>query len=217
MQACSDGNVNAVTSSAFQANYDRIFDWEQRAARAIAHSVVTPRPIGVWEFLIPLIFIFSFMKTRQARDLFVQNFMFTRKLALDGALDEVGAGDSRKDVMSRIRRRTSELLESLEGQDIYSEEIRHEQMGEIEVLIGHYGSLLQAAGDDVYALVRQVYPTPAAYREFLARLREAEQRVALAARQSLGENIDETILQRLRDAADRVRAAAVERIYFPGA
>jgi len=192
--------------------YKNILSKEQLLAKAMAVSVVKAKPITVWEVTIPIIFIFSFMRLKSSREIFTQNFLFTKKLALEAAFDMIKKGQPREEVMSRIEDKTSSLLTSVKD-GIYSEEIRRMQLKEIDLLIDHYCKLLKAEGKDYASLVINAYQHQKDYSTFLGQLKDVEKQVTHAARQTLGAQTDPEIVFRLEEAADRVRTAEAGKIF----
>ncbi len=196
----------------FKKKYDVISSRERAVAKSIALTVNKPRPISVWEVLIPIIFIISFMKSRSDRDIFSDNLLFTKNLALKAAYDMLQKHKTRESVTDRIKSQTGELLASIPD-NIYSDNIRQEQLKEIDLLIDHYFRLLQAEGNDYDDLVRQAYGHRADYAAFTDQLKNAEKAVARAARQTLGARADTAMAARIEDAANLTRTAEIDRIF----
>ncbi|MEF9426912.1 MAG: NF038143 family protein [Candidatus Mariimomonas ferrooxydans] len=192
--------------------YKSILTREQSLARAVAISVVKAKPITVWEVTIPIIFILSYMRRKSSREIFTQNFLFTKNLAMEAALEIIKKGQPREEVMSRIEDKTSSLLTSVK-EGIYSEEIRQMQLKEIGLLIDHYCKLLKAEGKDCASLVINAYKSQKDYSTFLRQLKEAEKQVTHAARQTLGAQTDPEIVFRMEEATDRVRTAEAGKIF----
>ena len=180
-------------------------------AREMAHQVVQPRPIGVWDVLIPIVFILSFLDQRRRRQVFTQNFLFTRQLALDAAMEMVAEGSALEQALVPIRQKTDTLL--TEAEAVYTESIRDRQMEEIRLLMVHYQRLLGASGDRYETLVAQVYGTPQDYQAFLDRLHEAEDAVTAAARQSLGSRVDPVAARAMEKARALARKKEIERVF----
>ena len=65
--------------------YNIVLTRETNIARLIALKVIKPKPFTVWEVLIPILFIFGYMKSKEQREIFAQNLLFTKKLALSHA------------------------------------------------------------------------------------------------------------------------------------
>ncbi len=199
-------------SVSLKQKYDLILARERALANAVARSVVAPRPFGVWDFMIPMIFILNFMKNKQVRELFIQNYIFTKQLALQAAFDILKKELSRKEVLARIESKTGDILAS-EAQEIYSNEIRREQLKEIELLIDHYHKLLESDGNDYSSFVSKAYQNGHSYTIFLEQLLAAEKKVSAAAQQTLGDKADTTALSRIEAATARRRMAEVEKIF----
>ena len=183
-------------------------------ARAISASLIQSKPISVWEIMIPVIFILNFAKIKQSREVFIQNHMFTQNMALKAAFDMFKKGLSRQEVMDSIDSQTKKTLSSVPD-SIYSDEIRREQIKEIELLVDHYGKLFKADGEDYAALVVGAYQTRENYAAFFKQLKVAENDVMAAARRTLGDKADSSAAGRLEALTDRVRAARVEKIFNP--
>ncbi|MCG8376910.1 MAG: NF038143 family protein [Chlorobiales bacterium] len=172
------------------------------------------KPITVWEVLLPVLFIFNYARARVDRDIFVDNLLFTKELALSAAREMVEHGRDKEAALESARRSTEDLLAKVE-EEVYSARIRDEQLKEIELLADHYGRLLKAEGEDFETLVRNAYPSKDDYLEFLGRLKEIERAVGRAALETVGRKGDPAYVARMAEAIDRVRARALERI-FPG-
>jgi hypothetical protein len=175
--------------------------------------VIRSKPIGVWEFLIPIVFILHFMRNKQSRELFIQNYMFTKRLALDGAFKMLHKGLSREDVISGIEDKTRALLTAPETQGIYSETIRQQQMKEIDLLFGHYRTLLGAEGQEYDALMRSAYGSLKNYSIVHEQLKSAEKKVSDAARQTLGAKADVETLLKIEKATEEIRLSQIEKIF----
>jgi hypothetical protein len=199
--------------ASLKKKFDRIYDYERSIGRSVAMRVIRSKPIGVWEFLIPIVFILHFMRNKQSRELFIQNYMFTKRLALDGAFKMLHKGLSREDVISGIEDKTRALLTAPETQGIYSETIRQQQMKEIDLLFGHYRTLLGAEGQEYDALMRSAYGSLKNYSIFHEQLKSAEKKVSDAARQTLGAKADVETLLKIEKATEEIRLSQIEKIF----
>lgn len=199
-------------STGLKKKYEFILSRERRIAKSVALQAIKPKPFSVWEVLIPVIFILSYMRAKESREIFTQNLLFTKKLALEAAFDMVKKEQSREAVMARVGSQTESLLASVPA-DLYSDEIRREQIKEIDLLIDHYCKLIRAEGRDYAALVINAYPTKEAYWAFHQKLRSAEINVTEAARRTLGVQADSDMAARIEAATDRLRLAEVEQIF----
>jgi hypothetical protein len=194
--------------------YKIILKHERSMARAVAGSLIQPKPISVWEVMIPVIFILNFAKTKQSREVFIQNHLFTKNMALQAALDMFKKELNKQAVMENIESQTQKTLSSVPD-SIYSDEIRQEQIKEIALLIDHYGKLFKADGQNYACLVVSAYQTRENYAAFFRQLKAAENDVMMAARRTLGDQADSQAAGRLEELIDRIRVAGVEKIFNP--
>ena len=187
---------------------------ERRNANAVALQAIKPKPFSVWEVLIPVIFILGFMRSKEQRETFAQNLMFTKKMALEAAFEMLKKGQTKEAAMRRIASETQSLLSSIPN-NVYSDVIRQEQLAEIDLLIDHYCKLMQAEGSDYVALVADAYQTREDYAVFQDQLTLAESAVTRAARDTLGNQTDDQMAGRIETATDKIRQQEVETIYSP--
>ncbi len=192
--------------------FDIILSREQALAKSVALTALTPKPLSVWEVLIPILFILHYMKSKQDRDIFSQNLLFTKKLALEAAFAMLKNGQSKEAAVAGVDSKTKGLVSSVPD-GLYSEEIRSEQMKEIDYLIDHYCKLLEADGDDYGALIVNAYHRHDNYLAYLQGLKTAEDRVTRAARQTLGSRTDTQTLSRIKAATHKARTTQAERIF----
>ena len=181
-------------------------------AQGLALSLIRFKTLTVWEIMIPVIFILNYVKLKHSREIFVQNQMFTKKMALDAALDMKKKDASPETVMAQIQSKTKELVSSVPG-GIYSDDIRRQQLKEIDLLIDHFSQLLNAEGNDYASLVTYAYQTAADYSSFLEQLKSAENEVMAAARRTLGDQADMATAEKIESITDNMRAAEVKKIF----
>jgi hypothetical protein len=199
-------------STKLKKKFDVILGRERQMARSIAVQAIKPKPFSVWEVLIPVIFILSFMRSKEQRELFSQNLMFTKKMALEAALEMLNKTQTKEAVMRRILSETQQLLSSVPN-GLYSDAIRQKQLKEIDLLIDHYCKLMQAEGNDYGTLVANAYHTKEHYAIFQDKLTSVEQEVTRAARETLGNQTDDRIAARIETASDNFRRQEVETIF----
>lgn len=204
--------MDGISRKALDKRYRTILAQERSWAVSVARTVIRPRPISVWEFLIPVLLIFSFAKTKSEKEVIIQNLLFTKQLALKAALDMAKNGRNREEVVFSIEDKTSTLVNTVED-DIYSEEIRQKQLNEIHLLIDHYGRLLNAEGENYASLVINAYQAPESFTNFLAQLKALEKEVNLAAMQTLGSRADPEMVARMEETTDRVRMVVAQKIF----
>ena len=192
--------------------FDAILARERQTANSVALQAIKPKPFSVWEVLIPVIFILGFMRSREQRETFAQNLLFTKKMALDAAFEMLKKGQSKQAAMSRIASEMQSLLSSVPN-GVYSDAIRQKQLDEIDLLIDHYCRLMQAAGSDYAALVAEAYQTGEDYAAFQDKLALAESAVTRAARETLGRRADDQMVARIEKATENIRRQEIQEIY----
>ena len=198
--------------SDLKKKFEMILAHETATARSVALAVIQPKPFSVWEVLIPIIFIFGYMKSKETREVFAQNVLFTKKMAMQAAFDMLKKGQTRESVMERIRSKTREMISEIPG-GIYSAEIRREQLKEVDLLVDHYCRLLNSEGQDYDALVFNAYRTPQRLTDYFEQLQKAEESVGRAAHNTLGSNADTSTLDRMTAALRNIRLKFTEKIF----
>jgi biotin synthase-like enzyme len=192
--------------------YEAVLYHERSWARDVSVAAMRPKPLTVWEVVIPIFIIFSHMRLKGAREVFAQNLLFTKKLALDAALAMTKNGQSKPHAMSNLEEKTKALLASVED-GIYSEKIRQKQLEEVHLLIDHYCRLLQAEGEEYPTLVAHAYNTLNRYNSFLEELKGAEEEVNRAALKTLGSQADTETLSRIEAASYQMRLETARKIF----
>ena len=79
--------MRGILPTFVDTKYNIIRSEERRLAKAVAKKIAKMPEITVWAFMIPFIFVFSFLKYKRTTETFTLNFLFTKRLALDAALD----------------------------------------------------------------------------------------------------------------------------------
>jgi len=192
--------------------HENILTQEKALAKRVASVVIGQNPVTAWDVLIPIFFVFNVLKFKRAREIFTLNFLFTKKLALQGAFDMVKKGQSREDALGQIRDRTSQILAS-DKEGIYSIKIRQKQMREMELLLDHYFRLLNADGKDYGSMVKHAYRTRQDFAAFVKELEGIEKEVNRAASQTVGTVSAPDIISKMEETAGRLRKAQVETIF----
>ena len=196
----------------FYKKYKIISEKERSMAQGLAASLIRPKQLTVWEIMIPVIFILNYVKLKHSREIFIQNQLFTKKMALDAALDMKKKELSKTAVMGEIQAKTKELLTSVPG-GIYSDDIRQQQLKEMDLLIDHYCKLLNADGRDYAALVTSAYPSATEYHSFFDQPKMAETEVMGAAQRTLGNQTDLATAEKIESITETIRASEVNKIF----
>ena len=192
--------------------YEHILEQERSLAKRVAHAVIEQPPVTAWEVVIPIVFLYNFLRYRRAREIFTLNFLFTKKLALEAAFSMIKEGEAKETAMTRIKEKTSQVLAS-DQKGIYSSKIRQRQMREIDLLIDHYCRLLNAEGRDYATMVKNGYTDRKNYTGFVQQLEETEKEVIRAATQTLGRSSAPGIASKMQETTERIRRAEMETIF----
>jgi hypothetical protein len=204
--------MGKLLPSILDTKYENILGQEQSLAKTVAKNVIEQPPVGAWDILIPIVFLFNFMRFKRAREVFALNYIFTKKLALEAAFDMRRKGQNKQEAMARVKERTGQILAS-EQKGIYSSKIRQRQMREIEMLIDHYYKLLNAEGKDYATMVKNTYKNREDYAAFLGQLEQAEEDVIRAATQTVKTSSASGIASKMEETTERIRRAEIERIF----
>lgn len=204
--------MGKLLPTVLDTKYEKILSQERSLAKTVANGVIGQNPVGVWDVLIPIVFLFNFLSFKRARETFALNFMFTKKLALEAAFNMIKRELNKEEAMTQIKDKTSQILAS-DKKGIYSVKIRQKQMREIELLIDHYYRLLNAEGKDYATMVKNTYKNRKDFAAFIMQLEQVEKEVNRAATQTLRTSSAPDIVSKMEEATDRMRAAEVERIF----
>ncbi|MBU4427232.1 MAG: NF038143 family protein [Desulfobacterales bacterium] len=180
-----------------ESKYDKILSAEESFAREVALGVSITKPLTVWHYLIPGMFIIDFLKRGSAIKRYSHHFMFPRKLALDAA-QTITQGEQKS---QRLLEAEQEIKTWLNALNLYSEGLLRIQMTTVDLLVDHYERLLKAEGESYYSLIENAYTNRVNYEAFLSRLTSAENEVDQAIIETLGE----TENLRVRLAAEKAQ------------
>ncbi len=187
---------------------------ERETARAVANDVIGTMAVGVWDFLLPPLFIINLLKHQRSKEAFTLNFVFTKKLALEAAGNMLRSGLTKEASVAEVEQRTSSIL-SADRKGVYSEKVRLKQILEVRLLIDHYQKLITSEGKTYPEMVRAAYADRASFESFLSRLSAAEKEVNRAALQLAGKNPEaKEFVARMEEAVRQVRRRDLDN-YFP--
>ncbi|MGD8943710.1 MAG: NF038143 family protein [Desulfobacterales bacterium] len=183
---------------------------EEKLAREVTLGVIVTRPLTVWHYIIPGMFIIDFLRRGSALKKYTEHFMFPRKRAVDAA-QALAQGQSEADVFEHVENETRVWLSSL---DLYTPGLLQAQVAAVQVLVDHYGKLLKEEGYSVYALIKAAYQTPENLQGFFDQLTAAEAEVdrELLARMGESEKLKEKILAEQKQLEER-RQKIIEEVF----
>lgn len=204
--------MGKLLPTVLDTKYERILEQERSLAKRVANTVIEQPPITAWEVLIPIVFLYNFLRFRRVKEIFVLNFLFTKKLALQAAFDMVKKRGTKEEAIAWVKEKTGQVLAS-DQKGIYSSKIRQRQMREIELLIDHYDKLLNAEGKDYITMVKNTYKDQEDYAAFVVQLEQVEKEVIRAATQTLGTSSAPGIASKMEDATGKIRRVEIEKIF----
>ena len=173
-----------VTRCGTMEKYKMILMTEEQMAREVTLGVIVTRPLTVWHYIIPGMFIIDFLRRGSALRKYTDHFMFPRKLAIDSA-QALAQGEDEADVSSHIENETRFWLNSL---DLYTHGLLDAQLAVIKLLIDHYARLLKAEGVSIYALIKAAYENRNRFQAHIDELTAAEAEVDRELIVKLGES-----------------------------
>jgi hypothetical protein len=164
--------------------YKMILMTEEQMAREVTLGVIVTRPLTVWHYIIPGMFIIDFLRRGSALRKYTEHFMFPRKRAIDAA-QALAQGQDEDAVSSRLENETRLWLNSL---DLYTPGLLDAQLAVIKLLVDHYARLLNADGVSIYALIKAAYESRDRFQEHIDELTAAEADVDRELIAKLGES-----------------------------
>ena len=183
---------------------------EEKLAREVTLGVIVTRPLTVWHYIIPGMFIFDFLRRGSALRKYTESFMFPRKRAVEAA-QALAQGQSDADVFAHVENDTRAWLNSL---DLYTPGLLQAQVKAIKLLVDHYGRLLQEEGYHVYALLKAAYQNQENLQQFFEELTAAEAEVdrELISKKGESDKLKAKILAEQKQLEER-RAKIVEEVF----
>jgi hypothetical protein len=191
-------------------NYDLIINAEEQFAREVTLGVLYQRPLSVWHYLIPGMFLIDFLRRGSAIRRYTEAFLFPRKLALQAANDLL-AGDESTSIDERNQ---AEIYNWLDSHHLLSPELSRAQKTVVDVLAEHYTKLLQADGDSYYDLIEAAYTSRHDFQAYLNQISAAEKEVDREILALVGDNqkLKEKLQLEEQQVAER-RTRILEAIY----
>jgi len=187
-------------------NKELILEHEKKfAARLASHVLVKPK-LSAWMIFIPFIFIFyfqDFSKYKKQRKEFLDNWLLSRKKALNEAEEAIDEG-RKPDTQSLANQ--ANLKAKVTG--------KYDRL--LEVMAKHYTLLLNARGDTYEALIRSAYGNrQGEYLFFINQLTDAEKALNKALAPGLrktSEGVGATI-KKIEKNSEKLRRQEVSKIF----
>ncbi len=193
-----------MASNDEKKNY--ILAYERKFAAQLGRAIMQKPKLSSWMIFIPFIFIFYFQdlsKYKNARHEFSENFLLSRRVALQEALEA-------------LAEQREPDPQALAGQaEIYP--AARENYGELlAVLVEHYSSLLEANGESYEELLQTAYGRRKNYLTFLDMLGNAEKALNQALRPDLLKSVEgiNGIVSSIEKYSEKIHRADAKE-YFP--
>jgi hypothetical protein len=164
--------------------YDIITHAEEQFAREVGLGVIYLRPLSVWHYLIPGMFIIDFLRRGSIIRKYSETFMFPRKLALEGARS-LSAGETRAAIDPHLE---GEIKNWLTAHRLDHQDLVKAQKETVDLLMDHYLRLLQAEGESYYDLIEHAYSSRENFEVHLQQIAAAENNVDRAILAKVGDN-----------------------------
>jgi hypothetical protein len=153
--------------------YDIIVSAEEQFAREVTLGIIVTRPLTVWHYIIPGMFVIDFLRRGSAIRQYTKHFMFPRKVALNGAMAVIREED-KDSLNTHMRDNIRRWLESL---NLYSPDLFQAHLRLVELLAEHYLKLLKANGDTFYLLIENAYRDRDRFKQCVETITAAENEV----------------------------------------
>jgi hypothetical protein len=189
----------------FVRKRDLVENHEMVFANAIGAAVFEKPKVSLWMILVPLFFlyfVFLMRKYKNDRKQFDQDFLLTRRRALNAAADAVASGQPPE--IGQVVRQAG-----------LADALCKPYTAWVETLTGHYMDLLAAEGDSYEALVRAAYHNRGNYLLTLNRLNTVESQFYDALRPTIEapDNAAAEIIAIIEKEARRLRLASAEHTF----
>jgi len=178
---------------------------EEAFAHTLALQVLDRPQLSIWMILIPIIFVYFFyryQKFSSGRKVFCENYLISRKRALNEALEVIRTG--RKPEINALARQSS-----------LPEHLREKNADVLAVLVDHYIDLLRADGENFHALVRSAYRNQTNFLLFINRLNQAEKALNRALEPHLSQDSGDVndIIHLINLHSEKIRKELSKKIF----
>lgn len=173
-------------------------------ANGVGAAVFEKPTVSFWMVLVPLLFLYfihRMQKYKNGRMKFDEDFMVTRRRAMDLAMAALES-DTRVGLDQEVHRYG------------LPDELEKPYAAWISVLVDHYRDLLAAEGDDYGTLVRKAYHTRTDYLLILNRLNTVEREFYAAIKPKLAANEGTAeIIAAIEKESQRLRRDLAQEVF----
>ncbi len=181
-----------------------VLDHETAFANQIGSAVFEKPSVNLWMILLPILFlhlIYRMKKYKEGRTKFNEDFMLTRRRAMETAVKAVANG-------------AEPDIDKLVGEALLSDELKEPYTLWMHVLVEYYMDLLAANGDDLESLVRSAYGRSANYLLALNRLGAAERQFYAAIKPTMEETEGAAaVITAIEERSHQLRREFAESIF----
>jgi hypothetical protein len=192
-----------------------IWNHEVRQANLIAKMLLDRKKVELnWKIILLPIFLYRVYHFSKNLRFTRKNLLFTKKLAFE-ASKNIFQGRERPWEIRGIEIKMNAIL-SKDRQGVYTQEIQHAQLSEIELLIDHYLQLLGADRSSYAQVLKSAYPTKGKYLNFINRLHRAEAEIIQASVDSMrrGTKKDRREwFQQIKEITKKTRTTEADELY----
>jgi hypothetical protein len=196
-------------------NSRTIWKHEVRQANLIAKMLLDRKKVELnWKIILLPIFLYRVYHFSKNLRFTCKNLLFTKKLAFE-ASKNIFQGRERPWEIRGIEIKMNAIL-SKDRQGVYTQEIQHAQLSEIELLIDHYLQLLGADRSSYAQVLKSAYPTKGKYLNFINRLHRAEAEIIQASVDSMrrGTKKDRREwFQQIKEITKKTRTTEADELY----
>jgi hypothetical protein len=196
-------------------NSRTIWKHEVRQANLIAKMLLDRKKVELnWKIILLPIFLYRVYHFSKNLRFTRKNLLFTKKLAFE-ASKNIFQGRERPWEIRGIEIKMNAIL-SKDRQGVYTQEIQHAQLSEIELLIDHYLQLLGADRSSYAQVLKSAYPTKGKYLNFINRLHRAEAEIIQASVDSMrrGTKKDRREwFQQIKEITKKTRTTEADELY----
>lgn len=201
----NDKNHKALNKKVWRVLSAEEYFGSRAALAAIVRGNVNP-----WLQMIPGMFIYEAYKRSRERRIYAQHYIFPRKIAMD-AIRAINKGVEKSEALDEAGLKMRDWLGS---RNILSDAIESAYMDMVELIMSHYGRLLEADGESHEEMLVSAYQTQAGYEDYLNKLNGAERRIdrAIVAKYNDDDTLRKELLAR-QSAKEELREKDAKAIF----
>ncbi len=193
-----------------EKRYRSILHHEAAFADSLAREMIYPPETSRWMILFPFLYFLHLRRLRNYKERlenFSQNFLKTRKLALEHSLEEIRKGE----ISELTVKNCFPHVDSARHGDV---RMCEKQLAEVMILRDHYRKLLRSNAKNYPEMIKKTYRREEALKQFYSRLEKAEHdinRYILKNYQT--EKWSEPTVRKMKSAIAKLREQKIKGIF----